>query len=122
MANEKAAIAKPFNGWKASAVDVCVKATKREEHRTPDAELREECQRDAEPMAVDVLAHERVADFSKKEKALDAYIQSLQTIATGHQHLYDHLDELDKDSVIAQIKSYSKTIQTLRKAIITLSK
>jgi cell fate (sporulation/competence/biofilm development) regulator YlbF (YheA/YmcA/DUF963 family) len=128
LVNEQTAITKPFDGWKASSIDLCVKAEKMKESLekkdppTPAAELRKDCQRDAEPMAVEVLSQEHLAAFSNKEPALNAYIESLQTIATGHQYLYDHLDEIDKKIVVGELQRYSKTIQTLRKAIITLSK
>jgi hypothetical protein len=69
----------------------------------------------------DILMEERVATLKDKEAQLDAYISSLRNVSDGHHMLFQSLDKLDKGVLVAEIKNYTKDIQTLKTAIIQLT-
>ena len=99
--NETIAVKKRFGSWKTAATAA----------GDPDG---------APPIA-DIFMGERVATLKDKEAQLDAYILSLRTIKDGHHSLYLNADKLDKEELVAEIKKYTKDIQTLKKTIIQLA-
>ena len=65
--------------------------------------------------------HLMLSILKNKEAVLDAYISSLNKIKDGHHSLNLNADKFDKDTLVAEIKNYTKDIQILKKAIIQLA-
>jgi hypothetical protein len=102
LANEEAAVRKPFGAWVAAASS----------GNDPDG---------APPVAR-ILNDERLDQLRVKQANLDAYIKVLDKIAQGHADLFRNVDTLDGKELIARLKGYSAELQTLYKGIKDLSK
>jgi hypothetical protein len=58
----------------------------------------------------------RSEEIAARQEAIANYSTVLTKIGQGHQHLYDHRNDLDKDT-LAQIKSYAQELKKAYKAL-----
>jgi hypothetical protein len=88
-------------------------ATANERAATGTREPREPA---AAQLTRDVMA-DRKAEFGPRHQAISAYAEALDTIAAGHQRLYENRNKIDTKETLAMIKTYTKKIQATMKAI-----
>lgn len=78
-----------------------------------------------EPVAAELLWSERgatLAGFEQRKQAIAPYIETLKTIATAHQSLYDNRDKVSDKEVLAQLKKYTGQIRSTVKLARAASK
>jgi len=101
LQTERVAIGKPYQAWIAGSTS--------------------ESDQTAVPPIAQILLNERLDVINAKEKKLDEYIKILKKIASGHESMYQNIDNLKSEHLIQNLKSLSKDLQEAHKQILILS-